>query len=95
MTQRKPAPASAQLVKLGDAERRLRAIRSGLNGPPALVIHGDADPLIPLSGGEDTALNIPGAELFVISGAGHDIFESLVPTYAKAIGNFAAKVEEG
>jgi pimeloyl-ACP methyl ester carboxylesterase len=67
---------------------RLRSVRL-----PALVIHGDADPLIPLSGGEDTARSIPGADLLVIPGAGHDFRESLVPVYVKAIGDFAAKVE--
>ncbi len=30
---------------------------------PTVVIHGDADPLVPVEGGRDTAENIPGAEL--------------------------------
>jgi pimeloyl-ACP methyl ester carboxylesterase len=60
---------------------------------PTLVIHGDADPLIPISGGEDTARSIPSAELFVILGAAHDFRESLVPIYIKAIGDFVAKIE--
>ncbi len=67
---------------------RLRSVRL-----PALVIHGDADPLIPASGGEDTAESVPGAELLIIPGAGHDINEALTPVYLKAIGDFAAKVE--
>ncbi len=60
---------------------------------PALVIHGADDPLIPVGGGEDTARSIPGAELVVVPGMGHDFPESLVPVYLKAIGNFVAKVE--
>ena len=40
---------------------------------PTLVIHGDQDPLVPLSGGRDTAATIPGAELLIIEGMGHDL----------------------
>ena len=40
---------------------------------PAVVIHGSADPLITPSGGEATAAAIPGAELLVIDGMGHDL----------------------
>jgi pimeloyl-ACP methyl ester carboxylesterase len=60
---------------------------------PALVIHGADDPLIPLSGGEDTAKSIHGADLLVVPGMAHDITESLVPVYLKAIGDFVVKVE--
>ena len=60
---------------------------------PALVIHGADDPLVPVSGGEDTAKSIPGAELLVVPGMGHDFPEPLVPVYLDAIGDFVAKVE--
>jgi pimeloyl-ACP methyl ester carboxylesterase len=40
---------------------------------PTLVIHGDADPLVPLACGEDTARRIPGAKLLTIAGMGHDL----------------------
>jgi len=40
---------------------------------PTLIIHGDADPLVPLAGGKATADAIPGAELMVIEGMGHVI----------------------
>ena len=40
---------------------------------PTVVIHGENDPLVPLSGGRDTAESIPGAELIVIPGMGHDM----------------------
>jgi pimeloyl-ACP methyl ester carboxylesterase len=40
---------------------------------PALVIHGAADPLVQPSGGERTAALIPGAELLLIDGMGHDL----------------------
>ncbi len=40
---------------------------------PTLVIHGQGDPLVQLSGGERTAAVIPGAELLVIEDMGHDL----------------------
>jgi len=40
---------------------------------PMLVIHGDADPLIDVSGGRRTAELVPGAELLEIEGMGHDL----------------------
>ncbi|AIT81497.1 alpha/beta fold hydrolase [Novosphingobium pentaromativorans] len=39
---------------------------------PALVIHGGDDPLIPVIAAHDTAENIPGAELVILDGVGHD-----------------------
>lgn len=38
---------------------------------PALVVHGDADILVPTANGRLIASRIPGAELVVIPGAGH------------------------
>jgi len=39
---------------------------------PALVMHGDADTLIDISGGRRTAECIPGARFEVLEGMGHD-----------------------
>jgi pimeloyl-ACP methyl ester carboxylesterase len=39
---------------------------------PTVVIHGEGDPLVPVEGGHDTAENIPGAELRIVPGMGHD-----------------------
>lgn len=39
---------------------------------PTLVIHGTADPLVPLACGRDTADRIPGARFEAIEGMGHD-----------------------
>jgi pimeloyl-ACP methyl ester carboxylesterase len=47
-----------------------RAALGGV-GVPTLVIHGDADPLVPVENGVRTAAAIPGAELLVIPGMGH------------------------
>jgi pimeloyl-ACP methyl ester carboxylesterase len=38
---------------------------------PALIIHGDEDPMVPLTGGEATAQAIPNAKLKIIKGMGH------------------------
>ncbi len=46
---------------------------------PTLVIHGGADPLIDVSGGEATADAIPGAKLSVFPTMGHDIPPALWP----------------
>jgi pimeloyl-ACP methyl ester carboxylesterase len=40
---------------------------------PTLVVHGTADPLLPAEHGEDTADAIPGAQLLLIDGMGHDL----------------------
>ncbi len=40
---------------------------------PTLVVHGTDDPLVPVEGGKDTAEAIPGAELLIIKGMGHDL----------------------
>ena len=52
---------------------------------PTVVIHGAADPLVPLAGGTDTAENIPGAELVVIEGMGHDVPAALFGAIADGI----------
>ena len=52
---------------------------------PAVVIHGAADPLVPLAGGQDTAASIPGAELKVIEGMGHDLPPALFDAIVEAI----------
>jgi pimeloyl-ACP methyl ester carboxylesterase len=60
-----------------DLLRRIRA--------PALVVHGTDDPLIPVAAGKDTAAHIPGAELKIIRGMGHDLPSGLVPILVEAI----------
>jgi pimeloyl-ACP methyl ester carboxylesterase len=40
---------------------------------PTLVVHGDADPLVPVLGGRLTAAAIPLAELLEIDGMGHEL----------------------
>ena len=40
---------------------------------PALVIHGADDPLFPPAHGAALAREIPGAELIVVAGLGHEL----------------------
>lgn len=40
---------------------------------PALVIHGSADPLVPVHGGRDTLEALRGADWLQIEGMGHDL----------------------
>jgi pimeloyl-ACP methyl ester carboxylesterase len=60
---------------------------------PALVLHGDSDPLLRVAAAEDTAASIPGAELVVVPGMGHGVPESLAPVLLKHIGDFVARAE--
>ncbi|MEX1178276.1 MAG: alpha/beta fold hydrolase [Nitriliruptor sp.] len=52
----------------GDRTAALAAISA-----PTLVLHGEDDPLIDVSGGHATAAAIPGAQLVTIPGWGHDL----------------------
>tara|TARA_R110002094_G_scaffold151198_1_gene139421 strand:+ start:204 stop:1097 length:894 start_codon:yes stop_codon:yes gene_type:complete len=52
---------------------------------PTLVIHGRNDPLVPLGCGEDVKNSIPGSEILVIDGMGHDIPSEAVPEMVAAI----------
>jgi pimeloyl-ACP methyl ester carboxylesterase len=54
---------------------------------PTLVIHGDADPLISVEGGKETAQLIPGAKLLIIDGMGHDMPKEAWQKIIDAISN--------
>lgn len=45
---------------------------------PTLVLHGQADPLVPFAHGQDTARRIPGAQFVGIDGMGHDLAAGVV-----------------
>ncbi|MHA2601058.1 MAG: alpha/beta fold hydrolase [Candidatus Thorarchaeota archaeon SMTZ1-83] len=61
---------------------------------PTLVIHGDADPLVPVEGGRDTAEAISGSELLIIEGMGHGIPVQVAPRIIEAIVRHAASHTE-
>ncbi len=70
----------AAIIANGDRRALLQTIRV-----PSVVMHGAADQLIPLACGEDVAANIPGAELRIIAGMGHDFPVALSAQFADAI----------
>ena len=82
------ARQSAALIVAPPRNALLKELRC-----PALVLHGADDPVIPAAAAKDTAESIPGAELIIIPGMGHDFPSALVPVYLKHIGDFVAKVE--
>ena len=52
----------------------LSAIRA-----PTLIIHGAADPLVPVAAAHDLHRRIPGAALEIIDGMGHDLPPAILP----------------
>jgi pimeloyl-ACP methyl ester carboxylesterase len=63
-----------------DRSRALRGLRV-----PALVIHGTHDKMVHVSGGRATSQAIPGSELLLIPGMGHDVPRDLHETFVDAI----------
>ena len=85
---------------LGVARTALASIASGdrtprlhLVGAPTLVIHGDSDAMCDVSGGRATAAAIPGAELVIIHGLGHDLPRELWPEIASRIATLVQRAE--
>jgi pimeloyl-ACP methyl ester carboxylesterase len=52
---------------------------------PTLIMHGEADPLVRVSGGRATAAAVPGARLRTFAGMGHDLPAALQPAIADEI----------
>ena len=63
---------------------RLRNVRM-----PTLVIHGDADILVPVENGRRVAAAIPGARYIEIPGMGHDVPKRVWPQVVDAIAQIA------
>jgi pimeloyl-ACP methyl ester carboxylesterase len=79
-----PAGVARQLAAIIASPGRARALAD--LRVPALVMHGDADPLVHFSGGSATAAAIPGARLQLLQGMGHAI---PVPYWSDVIGALA------
>ena len=84
-----PAGHSRQMVAIMAGGDRVAVLKTIV--APTLVIHGRADPLVPVSGGIDTAQLIPGAKLELIEGMGHDLPDELIPRFLELIGSNAEK----
>ena len=82
-------PDGATLARGLDWLRRvdLRAQLSAI-AQPALVIHGEADPLMPLASARWLAAALPQARLEVFSGAAHAPFLNDRERFARLLGDF-------
>jgi pimeloyl-ACP methyl ester carboxylesterase len=70
----------AAIIASGDRTSQLAKLRL-----PTLVIHGEEDPLIDVSGGRATAAAIPSARLILIPGMGHDMPRDLWQRFVEEI----------
>lgn len=52
---------------------------------PTVVVHGLADKMVHVSGGRATAAAVPGADLLLIDGMGHDLPPALYETFTSTI----------
>jgi pimeloyl-ACP methyl ester carboxylesterase len=76
-----------QLQAIGAAPSRLSRLAE--LRVPALVVHGDADILVPVENGRLVAGAIPGARLLEIPGMGHDVPRRVWPQVVDAIAELA------
>jgi pimeloyl-ACP methyl ester carboxylesterase len=86
-----PVGVTRQLVASlasGSRKEKLTAVRC-----PTLVIHGKEDPLILAEAAHDTVEAIPGAELLVIDGMGHDLPRQVWPQMVDAISRLTERAE--
>jgi len=68
----RPAGLLRQMLAIG-ADTGRRPDELGRIRCPTLVLHGEADRLVPIEAGRDTARRIPGARFVGIPGMGHDL----------------------
>lgn len=73
-----------------DRSRALASVRV-----PVAVVHGAADKMVHVSGGRATARAIPGAELVVIDGMGHDTPTELFGTFTDVVRRTADRARSG
>ena len=79
----RPAGTARQLAAVvadGDRSALMPLIQA-----PTTVIHGQADPLVPVGAGHDLALRISGARKDIVPGMGHDLPVQLLPRFADSI----------
>ncbi|KNB50635.1 alpha/beta fold hydrolase [Streptomyces caatingaensis] len=74
----------------GDRTGRLRSVRV-----PTLVVHGTNDVLCDISGGRATAAAVPGAELMVVAGMGHNLPPGVWPQITGRIAALVRRAEGG
>ncbi len=84
-----PEGVARQLLAIMAQADRTQAL--GNLRVPAVVVHGEADPLVDVTGGRATAAAIPDARLVVLPGMGHDLPVGLWPQIVSAIVDNAAR----
>ncbi|MCA2229495.1 alpha/beta fold hydrolase [Nonomuraea aurantiaca] len=86
-----------QLQPINDVELCVETF--GDIAAPTLVAHGDHDPLLPLPHGKALRDAIPGVELMVLEGAGHDlpgrVWDDLVTALVQHTEALVEHAEEG
>ena len=85
-----PAGVMRQMMAVLTQPNRGPALRS--LRVPAAVVHGTQDRMVHVSGGRATAQAIPGAELLLVPGMGHDLPPALHTTFRDAIRRTADRV---
>ncbi len=78
-----PAGYMRQIAAIRNAPGRAKLLRSIT--APVLIIHGNQDLLVPVSGGIDTAKHIPHAQLALFEGMGHTLPAALLPRFVELI----------
>ncbi|NLK71830.1 MAG: DUF488 family protein [Clostridiales bacterium] len=79
---------AAAVLKSGDRTEKLRSLQV-----PALIIHGDSDKMVNVSGGRATAEAIPNAKLVIYEGMGHGLPKQLWTEFADQIANHIHRAE--
>ncbi len=85
------AGTARQLAAVAASRSRAEQLRA--LDVPALVIHGEADPLVPVENGRRTAEAIPGARLLLLPTMGHDLPRPFWPEIVEAIAETAARAD--
>lgn len=85
--------AARQFVAVVTSGSRSEALRSV--SVPTLAIHGTLDALIQPDGSERLAEVVPGAELLIVEGMGHDLARPVWPILVEAITSHVAKHPPG
>jgi pimeloyl-ACP methyl ester carboxylesterase len=88
----RPVGTARQLMAVvadGDRTPMLARIKA-----PTLVIHGHADPLVPVGAAHDLVARIGGAQADIIPGMGHDLPQQVLPRIADGIALNAGRASD-
>ena len=87
----RPAGLMRQMLAIGADEDRPQILPRIQR--PTLVLHGEADALVPIACGKDSAERIPGSKFIAIPGMGHDLPPQVCTILANHIAPFAHAVD--